>query len=322
VSHFVVIVIGDDFEKQLAPYQENNMCDCPQQYLKFFDVEPECQDTYTQDTLPRWKDPDGELHAPYAERFTNEHHNPFGWVQKDAVPPPEVQEYITGIVGEPPPFDSMEKQQAWWAQHISSRTLKPKDYEEVQIPIKDTMSFTSYIEDYHGYSKDEKIGKYGYWENPNAKWDWYQVGGRYRGYFPVKLEVPVAKSRKPEITGDMEQDIQNLVNFATGAKPDREDSDDATTPRVGEAGAFGNAPEPGTADRLRAKHIDWERAHKEVRAEAELRWEAWEELYTKYGKARAFSEMRDEHEAPDKETMVHQATARSNHGALCCGEGR
>lgn len=39
-----------------------------------------------------------------------------------------------------------------------------------------------------GYSKDEKTGKYGYWENPNAKWDWYQIGGRWAGSLRIKPE--------------------------------------------------------------------------------------------------------------------------------------
>lgn len=30
---------------------------------------------------------------------------------------------------------------------------------------------------------DEATGKRGYWQNPNAKWDWYQIGGRWAGYF-------------------------------------------------------------------------------------------------------------------------------------------
>lgn len=41
-------------------------------------------------------------------------------------------------------------------------------------------------QEYHGYKKDDETGKYGYWENPNAKWDWYQVGGRWSGMLPVK----------------------------------------------------------------------------------------------------------------------------------------
>lgn len=28
---------------------------------------------------------------------------------------------------------------------------------------------------------DNETGLHGYWENPNAKWDWYQIGGRWNG---------------------------------------------------------------------------------------------------------------------------------------------
>lgn len=28
---------------------------------------------------------------------------------------------------------------------------------------------------------DEEAGRRGYWQNPNARWDWYEVGGRFRG---------------------------------------------------------------------------------------------------------------------------------------------
>ena len=38
MSHFTVMVIGDNPEEQLAPYQENNMGDCPQEYLEFNDL--------------------------------------------------------------------------------------------------------------------------------------------------------------------------------------------------------------------------------------------------------------------------------------------
>lgn len=33
--HFTTLVIGEDFEEKMAPYQENNMWDCPSQYLEF-----------------------------------------------------------------------------------------------------------------------------------------------------------------------------------------------------------------------------------------------------------------------------------------------
>lgn len=76
VSHFCVVVIGEDVAGQLAPYQENNMGDCPEKFLAF-----------TED--------------------------------EDA-------------------------------------------------------------------SVDHKTGKRGYWENPNRKWDYWRVGGRYGGRLKVK----------------------------------------------------------------------------------------------------------------------------------------
>ena len=34
--HFSIIVAGDNYEEQLAPFQENNMDDCPEEYLEFY----------------------------------------------------------------------------------------------------------------------------------------------------------------------------------------------------------------------------------------------------------------------------------------------
>jgi len=39
MSHFSVLVIGENVEEQLAPYQENNMGDCPKQFLVFHEDE-------------------------------------------------------------------------------------------------------------------------------------------------------------------------------------------------------------------------------------------------------------------------------------------
>ena len=40
MSHFITAVITknpSDYHKELAPFQENNMCDCPKEYLEFVD---------------------------------------------------------------------------------------------------------------------------------------------------------------------------------------------------------------------------------------------------------------------------------------------
>lgn len=38
--------------------------------------------------------------------------------------------------------------------------------------------------DYEGDVKDAKTGHYGYMENPNAKWDWFEIGGRWYDAMP------------------------------------------------------------------------------------------------------------------------------------------
>jgi len=64
----------------------------------------------------------------------------------------------------------------------------PEGYEEAEeaCTIYYGDDIQRYAKDYHGYSIED--GKFGYYENPNAKWDWYQLGGRWCGFFKVKPE--------------------------------------------------------------------------------------------------------------------------------------
>ncbi len=109
MSHFSVLVIGTDLEKQLAPFQENNMRDCPKEYLRFNE------------------DEDSDV--------------------------------------------------------------------------------------------DEETGKKGYWENPNAKWDWYRIGGRWAGHFRLKSGVTApAPAPGYEVAFGQEQPGENTAD--TAAKKD------------------------------------------------------------------------------------------------------
>ena len=109
MSHFTVLVVGNDPGEQLKPFQENNMGDCPSEFMKFNDKEDEIIKEYN-----KGKDSDGPFNVQYS-------------------------------------------------------------------------SLEEFVEDYHGYSeRDEHKNRYGHWENPNAKWDWYQLGGRWTGFFQMK----------------------------------------------------------------------------------------------------------------------------------------
>jgi hypothetical protein len=76
-------------------------------------------------------------------------------------------------------------------------------------------------------------GKYTTRYNPDSQWDWYSVGGRWTGYFPIKAG-------------------------ATG--------------ELGESGVFDNKADPNTADIVLKKDIDIEGAKAKALVEALERW--------------------------------------------------
>lgn len=53
---------------------------------------------------------------------------------------------------------------------------------EITISFKELYNtFEQFLEEYVCARYDEEKKQYGYWENPNAKWDWWVVGGRWAG---------------------------------------------------------------------------------------------------------------------------------------------
>ena len=64
-----------------------------------------------------------------------------------------------------------------------------KDWEELEAEEKrNYSSMEEFASEYHSYSvlNNEKGEHYGYFENPNAKWDWWKVGGRWSNMITLK----------------------------------------------------------------------------------------------------------------------------------------
>ena len=55
----------------------------------------------------------------------------------------------------------------------------------------------SWLDRWHGY--DEVPGGYGYYTNPNGKWDWYSIGGRWQNIILTKSGEFVDSARKGDI---------------------------------------------------------------------------------------------------------------------------
>lgn len=130
MSHFTVVVFGPDAENQLAPFQENNMGDCPEKYLAFNDIEDEAAEEY------KGSDREG---TPLSTRYP---------------------------------------------------------------------TFEQFMSEWHGMeARNEDKQRYGYWENPQAKWDWYVLGGRWADFFRLKNGQYGISALKRDIdTASMEQE--------------------------------------------------------------------------------------------------------------------
>lgn len=237
MSHFTVLVIGDNPEQQLAPYQENNMGDCPKEYLQFFDKTEELLSGWESETITRIQLESGELVSPIDERF-------------------RVPGHILGGTGSHNP---------------------PKHLKRIEVPVKQLyQSFDDYARDFCGYEKDSQTGKYGYWENPNAKWDWYQLGGRWTGFFLLKQ--------------------------------------DAALRSVGTPGILTAPAAPGRTDQCFAKDVDWYAMNFAWRLEAQKDWnefQAWLNAGRSKNKHPYFDfgvELRNEDFESYDEFMVRRAT--------------
>lgn len=162
MSHFCLLVIGDNVEDQLAPYQENNMGDCPEEYLTFHDEEEHLRKEYETEGVDMVLLPDGSYVYPWDEKFR-----------------------IPGTIG------------------TGTYTHKvPDGLKEVNVPFKEKYaSFEEFAEKWGGYNLDSKTGRYGYWENPNAKWDWWTLGGRYSSRLKLKPGA-VGQSGKSKYSND------------------------------------------------------------------------------------------------------------------------
>ncbi len=175
MSHFTVIVVGEDIESQMAKYNEATQ---NREYLEFQDEEDERLKEYNEDEVEIVVLADGSLHNIYEEQF---------------------------YYRVPGSFDKEKR-------YPEGSTLRKGKFQELYA------TFEIFMEEWCGSKgRDEEKGRYGYWHNPNSKYDWYSMGGRWSGYFKSK---------------------------------------DGIEGYLGTSGAFGNQPQDKWYDSLKLSEID------------------------------------------------------------------
>lgn len=247
MSHFTVLVIGPNSEEQLAPFHEFECTGRDDEFVQNIDITAELRESFQQHTTRRYRDPNGELHDPYEDRFYRD-------------PTPAEAKRVGGGTGY---SDGLSYHSKDWTDGQGYRAkvhFVPEGWTDAQIPTSEIQTFAEYCE---GDGKDivefgdepdlAKTHKYGYTlvdadglvlkvvdrTNPNRKWDWYELGGRWTGFFKLK----------PDAVGE-----------------------------VGRPGLMTPAAREQHADTARIGDIDFEGTMNEAGEEARKRWELVEKV--------------------------------------------
>lgn len=201
MSHFACIVIGDDIEKQLQPYHEFECTGINDEYVQDIDITEEVRKEYATETRLYIRTPEGDM-IPYYSKKTESF-----WRDLTATEEENFKaDKLSGSIRINP--DSNKK-----GHQIFEL---PAGYKKVEIPTSCCASFLEFAKEYvpnyvikdgdqlpaddadkwkYGYvvvDKDdpEQVIKIVNRTNPNKKWDWWVVGGRWRGYFKLKPGCP------------------------------------------------------------------------------------------------------------------------------------
>lgn len=198
MSHFTVLVIGQNPEKQLAPFNEQD-----ELYMSFIDKTKSAKKSFETETCSEFfcesnsswgqeipKNMYKQLKASSKNEEIEIHveKNAFSYYKENS----KYRGYYTLKNGK------RCKGSQWFKVTKILETQHPdkKICFEGKIKIKKInppkkillknkyKTFESFCEKWHGYKSNN--GKWGYFSNKNAKWDWYSLGGRWTGNFKLK----------------------------------------------------------------------------------------------------------------------------------------
>jgi hypothetical protein len=195
MSHFTVMVIGDNPEKQLEPFNENldvEWIDKTQEYKDEYETKM-CKEFYCDSSSSWGFEITKELFdfikksKAGATIIYNQERRSLSYFTRGK----KYKGYYT--IEDRKRCDG----DAWFEVERVNKTTHPdKDvcFEGVvtirvidppkEISLKEKYpDYKTYLSDWHGEDNHEKQG---YYTNPKAKWDWYSLGGRWSGLIKLK----------------------------------------------------------------------------------------------------------------------------------------
>jgi hypothetical protein len=158
--HFPILVVGGNYDDQLAPF-------CEELRTHFNDLTEEYTQEYETETMEIVEFADGRRFSKYDKAL-----------------------------------EQYWKRACKFGHSSEDKLVLPPDAKLKTIPFKDFYpTFEKFADEWHGAEPDEG-GRYGYWYNPQAKWDWYKLGGRWPNFLPLKN----GKTANKAIWGDIDAD--------------------------------------------------------------------------------------------------------------------
>lgn len=140
MSHFTVLVIGDDVEKQLQPYHEYECTGIEDEYVVDVNKDDEVKEYLEREIFVGPRKDNGQVDYQYYEER------------------------------------AIENLSEW---------EKMTQLEYFQSQGKTSEEIDEEVSEWHGFKKKED-GSWYRKTNPNSKWDWWVVGGRWAGFFKMK----------------------------------------------------------------------------------------------------------------------------------------
>jgi hypothetical protein len=280
MSHFSVLVIGPEPEKQLAPYHEFECTGTDDEFVKDIDITEEAREQFAKDETTYYQDSEGNLHLRFIDGK---------WDQKFwRNPTPEEAEglKLKDRLDSYGKMNGIEWTATDWKDGEGYRAkfkFLPEGWKEVEAKTSLKESFAEFVEGYYGTNivpfgqapdlQDKH--KYGYVlvdeagdvikvvdrTNPEKEWDWFQIGGRWNGFFKLKPTASGVLGRAGLQTMDRDYKPPALGRADVCRKGDididgmRDESGETAAKQYDKYTALtAGCPTPLTWQQLQAKH--------------------------------------------------------------------
>lgn len=233
MSHFAVLAFVPEtktLEEVMAPYHEFECTGDDNEFVQDIDVTEEYTRKFNEDLKKVYVLPDGTYKSIWDTDLYRDPTNE------------ELKEIGRGT--------GSNGKQSWTSQDWNdgkgyrTKIRYTPDFPVKEITLKEFYGdFKSFLIKYDGYEENKiisniseinkEIHKYGYViesngtykiikrTNPNSKWDWYSVGGRWRNYFAVDQGNPAEfqfEAKRIEIVEENKVESDNLIKLLESGK--------------------------------------------------------------------------------------------------------